>query len=118
MSAKLQWKPQEIIVHQEVRNDPATLYFLGQCQGVPVRYVDSGKSEAVVQASNLLSNAGEGMLQKILAGKAVVFVAPAGQTVDDFTIPDDRLICPHFKRLKLASNGCFYRCDWCYLKLT
>jgi spore photoproduct lyase len=20
--------------------------------------------------------------------------------------------------LKLASNGCFYQCDWCYLKLT
>lgn len=30
----------------------------------------------------------------------------------------DRTICPHFDRLKLASNGCFYRCDWCYLKLT
>jgi spore photoproduct lyase len=33
-------------------------------------------------------------------------------------MPDDRILCPHFRRLKLASNGCFYRCDWCYLKLT
>ena len=33
-------------------------------------------------------------------------------------MPDDRMICPHFNRLKLASNGCFYNCDWCYLKLT
>jgi spore photoproduct lyase len=31
---------------------------------------------------------------------------------------DERMICPHFDRLKLASNGCFYQCDWCYLKLT
>jgi spore photoproduct lyase len=28
------------------------------------------------------------------------------------------MVCPHFERLKLASNGCFYQCDWCYLKLT
>jgi len=33
-------------------------------------------------------------------------------------MPDDRMLCPHFDRLKLASNGCFYQCDWCYLKLT
>jgi len=33
-------------------------------------------------------------------------------------MPDTRMVCPHFARLKLASNGCFYRCDWCYLKLT
>jgi spore photoproduct lyase len=35
-----------------------------------------------------------------------------------FSVPDDRMVCPHFDRLKLASNGCFYQCDWCYLKLT
>ena len=59
------------------------------------------------------------MLNKILAGKKVLYVAPApDDTVDEFTIPDDRMICPHFTRLKLASNGCFFRCDWCYLKLT
>jgi spore photoproduct lyase len=28
------------------------------------------------------------------------------------------MMCPHFDRLKLASNGCFYQCDWCSLKLT
>ena len=43
---------------------------------------------------------------------------PATDVVDTFTMPDDRMICPHFDRLKLASNGCFYQCDWCYLKLT
>ena len=58
------------------------------------------------------------MLDKILAGKQVVYIAPATSVVDVFTMPDDRMICPHFDRLKLASNGCFYQCDWCYLKLT
>jgi len=58
------------------------------------------------------------MLDKILAGKQVVYIAPATNVVDVFTMPDDRMICPHFDRLKLASNGCFYQCDWCYLKLT
>jgi spore photoproduct lyase len=58
------------------------------------------------------------MLNKILLGKQVVYLAPAMDTVDTFTMPDDRMVCPHFERLKLASNGCFYQCDWCYLKLT
>ncbi len=118
MQASIQWTPAEIIVHQQVKDDPDTLYFLSQCPGVPVKYIDSGKSKEVVQASTILTNAPPGILTKVLAGKSVVFIAPAGQAVDDFTIPDNRLMCPHFKRLKLASNGCFYRCDWCYLKLT
>jgi hypothetical protein len=47
-----------------------------------------------------------------------VFISLAQSVVDVFTMPDDRMVCPHFERLKLASNGCFYQCDWCYLKLT
>lgn len=58
------------------------------------------------------------MLEKIIAGKNVVFIGPASNIVDKFEMPDDRMICPHFERLKLAANGCFYQCDWCYLKLT
>jgi len=118
MRSPKQWKPKEIIVHQKVKHDPSTVFFLNQCQGVPVKYVKSGKASVVIQASDILRNAPDGMLNKVLAGKSVVFIGPAGQVIDDFTIPDTRLICPHFKRLKLASNGCFYRCDWCYLKLT
>ena len=118
MTNQIQWKPAEIIVHQEVRNDPATAYFLSQCAGIPVTYVNSGKAKVVVQASDILLTAPQGMLNKVLAGKSVVFITPAGQAVDNFLIPDNRLMCPHFKRLKLASNGCFYSCDWCYLKLT
>jgi spore photoproduct lyase len=49
----------------------------------------------------------------------VVYIAPAtNDVVDTFTMPDSRMLCPHFERLKLAANGCFYQCDWCYLKLT
>ena len=118
MTTQNQWKPAEIIVHQEVKNDPDTTYFLSQCAEVPVTFVNSGKAKVVIQASDVLRSATQGMLDKILAGKSVVFITPAGQAVDDFTIPDNRLICPHFKRLKLALNGCFYACDWCYLKLT
>jgi spore photoproduct lyase len=117
MATNTQWTPAEIIVHREVKDDPDTLYFLSQCPGVPMKYVDTSKSKVVVQASGILPNA-TGMLNTVLAGKSVVLITPAGQAVDDFTIPDTRLICPYFKRLKLASNGCFYRCDWCYLKLT
>jgi len=112
------WKPKEIIVHEKVRNDPVTIHFVKQCAGVPVKYINSGIPKKIVQLSDTLSNAGGSMLDKILAGKQVVYIAPATSVVDVFTMPDDRMICPHFDRLKLASNGCFYQCDWCYLKLT
>jgi spore photoproduct lyase len=115
----MQWKPSEIIVHRKVESDSVTQFIIQQCEGIPVRFVADGKSQSVVQASEILSASGAGMLDKILAGKRVLFIAPAGNdTVDAFTMPDDRIICPHFDRLKLASNGCFYQCDWCYLKLT
>ena len=118
MQMNIQWRPAEIIVNQEVKDDPGTSYFLSQCPGIPVKYIGSSESKAVVQASDVLRNVADGMLNKVVAGKRVVFIAPCGNPVDEFKIPDDRFICPHFERLKLASNGCFYMCDWCYLKLT
>ena len=72
------WQPKEIVVHQLVQNDSVTQYLLSQCQTVPVRYVNSGRSQDVVKASKVLQQAGKSMLDKILAGKQVVFIAPAG----------------------------------------
>jgi len=112
------WKPDEIIVHNEVGDDPITINILNQCQNVPTRYISSSMANDVVDASDILRNAGSGMLEKITAGKRIMFIAPATDVVDEFTIPDDRLMCPHFEILKLASNGCYYKCDWCFLKLT
>jgi spore photoproduct lyase len=112
------WKPKEIIVHEKIRKDPVTNQVLEKCDGVPVKYVQSGTRKEIVEASDVLSSAKPTMLDKILAGKTVLYIAPANKVVDLFTMPDDRMMCPHFERLKLASNGCFYQCDWCYLKLT
>jgi len=112
------WKPKEIIIHETVRDDPVTIHFLEQCPGIPVKYLQSGIPNKITQASDILSNAGNSMLDKILAGKNVLYIAPATNVVDTFTTEDDRMICPHFDRLKLAFNGCYFMCDWCYLKLT
>ena len=113
------WKPEEIIIHEKVENDPVATYVKEQCQEVPVKYINRGKAQDVVKASAILKRAGNTMLDKILAGKKVLHIAPAtNDVVDQFTMPDDRMVCPHFDRLKLASNGCFYQCDWCYLKVT
>jgi spore photoproduct lyase len=112
------WKPREVIVHESVKDDPVTVHFLGQCPGVGVKYVSSGNPKEIVKASRILNQGRGGMLEKILLGKQVVYISPAPDAVDVFTMPDDRMVCPHFERLKLASNGCFYRCEWCYLKLT
>lgn len=112
------WKPQEIIVHKKIRQDPVTLSILKQCKGIPINYVNTGIPKDIIQHSKILNRTGNGMLDKILAGKKILYIAPATKVVDVFEMPDDRMICPHFDRLKLASNGCFYQCDWCYLKLT
>ena len=112
------WKPKEIIVNKKVKNDLVAKHILQACPNVPFKYVSSGSPEAIKMASVILSQAGNTMLDTILAGKQVMYIGPATDTVDEFTMPDDRLLCPHFDRLKLASNGCFYKCDWCYLKLT
>jgi spore photoproduct lyase len=113
------WRPSEIIVHEKVKDDPVTGRIRAKCPGVPVRFVSKGTGAAVVDASQLLKASGKTMLQKILAGKKVLYISPAASgVVDTFYMPDERILCPHFRRLKLASNGCFYRCDWCYLKLT
>jgi len=112
------WKPREIIVHETVRDDPVTTFFIGQCPGVSVRFVESGSPKKIVQASQILNSLDGSMLDTVLAGKQVVFISPTTTAVDVFSMPDDRMVCPHFDRLKLASNGCFYSCDWCYLKLT
>jgi spore photoproduct lyase len=113
------WKPIEILIHQTVVNDPVTQYFLQQCPDVPTKTVTDGRATNIVANSQILSQSGDSMLSKILAGKQVVYIAPAtNDVVDTFTMPDSRMLCPHFERLKLAANGCFYQCDWCYLKLT
>ncbi len=114
----MQWIPKEIIIHDSVIDDPVTQYILSQCPGVPIVHTDSGNAGSIKAKSNALLSKGSGMLDQIIAGKRVVFIAPPGQAVDVFEMPDDRMVCPHFDRLKLASNGCFYQCDWCYLKLT
>jgi spore photoproduct lyase len=113
-----QWKPAEIIINEQVQDDPVTISFLNHCPNVPVKFTKSSMPTEIVKASDILRNSGPGMMSKVIAGKQVVFIAPAGQAVDEFTMPDDRFVCPHFERLKFASNGCFYHCDWCYLKLT
>ena len=68
------WRPKEIIIHETVKSDPITKYFLGQCPGVPVKYVGAGKSKDIIASSDILKNSGLSMLDKILAGKQVVAV--------------------------------------------
>lgn len=114
-----QWKPSEIIIDRRVEDDPVTRSIIKKCPSVPIKFVSNSRGSDVVAVSDILSNAGNTMLEKILAGKQVLFVAPpSNNTVDEFEMTDDRILCPHFERLKYASNGCFYQCDWCYLKLT
>jgi len=111
------WKPREIIINRKVEHDPVTSRIRSLCTDIPTKFIDDSKSKTVVSASDILVGP-ETMLEKVLAGKQILHITSAGPAVDTFTMPDERMMCPEFERLKLASNGCFYQCDWCYLKLT
>ena len=50
------WKPKEIIVHETVKDDPITNFFLDQCRQVPVKHISSGKAKDIVEASDILRN--------------------------------------------------------------
>lgn len=113
------WQPSEIIINSKVLDDPITQHILAQCPGVPVIQVADSKSTTIKAASTVLNRAADEMLPQILAGKNVLHIAPCGtEVVDSFEIEDNRMMCPEFERLKFASNGCFYNCDWCFLKAT
>lgn len=113
------WRPAEIIINEKVKEDPITLYFISQCPGVPVKYVPDSKAETVKAASDQLRNAPQEMLPLIMAGKRVVHISPASvDIIDPFVMDDHRMMCPEFDRVKFASNGCYYNCDWCFLKAT
>jgi len=76
------WIPKEIIVHETVKDDPVTTELLKRCPGTPVKYVTSGTAKRISDASETLNQAGSGMLDKMIAGKQVVYVAPATNVVD------------------------------------
>ena len=78
------WKPKEIIVNETVSDDPITKYFLDQCPGVPVKHVRSGKAKDIVEASEILRNAGLSMLDKIIAGKQVLSLVGCSRPMDAF----------------------------------
>jgi len=114
------WLPSEIIVHEAVRDDEITKYFLSKCANIPVKYVADSKPETIRAASNILTEAtGKDVLTQINAGKSVVHIAQASNiVVGKFEIEDKRMMCPEFDKLVYSSNGCFYKCDWCFLKGT
>ncbi len=114
------WRPSEIIINNLVKDDPITLHILSECRGVPVKYIPDSKSETIKEASDILRAASGGnVLAQINAGKSVIHIAPASNMViGAFKIEDKRMMCPEFDKLTTLSNGCFYKCDWCFLKGT
>ena len=112
------WKPKEVFIHNKVKDDHVAQNVIAQCPSATIHFISSGKSCDIKAASEILKGKSS-LLDQVIAGKDILYVGPVGQgDVDYFTMPDKRMNCPAFARLKHASNGCYYKCDWCYLKLT
>ena len=115
---KMPWKPQMILIHDEVANDFVTTNILINCPGVPFEYVYSGDSEELKKKFESFYNESALMVSNINAGKELLYISPMGKAVDPFEMPDPRMNCPEFCKINFAPNGCYYRCEWCFLKAT
>ena len=111
------YRPKEIIVVKDVKNHPETCSILDKCPGVPVRVVDSNQPDVIRKASHILSNS-DSLAETICVGKNVLAIVSTTDVIKPFDKPDPRVGCPHFMKLVMATNGCPYKCAWCYLRLT
>ena len=115
------WRPSEIIINEAVRNDPVTKHILSLCTDLEysVKYVSDSKPKTIHDESEMLAREHDSILHAIGTGKFVMHITEASNTVlGTFEMEDPRMMCPEFDKLVLASNGCFYNCDWCFLKGT
>jgi spore photoproduct lyase len=115
------WTPEEIVIHEDVVEDEVTQRIINKCFGVDKRYVSNGSPEHVREKSFILKAAKQkgGYLHQILEGKKVLYIGPPGNDIiTPFELDGSRMVCPEFEKLRFSSNGCFYRCEWCYLKAT
>lgn len=117
------WCPEELIINNKVKDHQEVQEIIEKCKELGlkeemIKYVDNADNKIVTDASSLLKNAND-TLRKINEGKKILFVSGVtSKTVGQFDASDKAIICPEFEKLVYASNGCFYKCDWCYLKLT
>jgi spore photoproduct lyase len=116
-----QWRPSEIVINEAVREDPVTKHILEMCPRIPFHYVNASTTQDVKAGSGILREikGDQGIAKHIATGKTVLYVSPAGNAVvKDFEFLEKRMICTEFYKLILTSNGCYFGCDWCFLKMT
>ena len=111
------YKPDEIIVMKDIKEEPVTRRILQECSDIPVRYVQSNQSGEIRSASHLLSGIKD-LRRRIATGKRILALVSTTDAIGTFQMPDPRMGCPEFPKLVLVSNGCPYRCEWCFLKGT
>jgi spore photoproduct lyase len=58
------------------------------------------------------------LVESIAAGKRVLALVSSAGVVDEFIMRDPRMGCPRFLTLAVVSNGCPFRCAWCFLRGT
>ncbi len=130
------WYPEELIIHKDANDYPETQEIIRRCQPhlrYSIKYTSDGRSNFVKSKSEILrefikdekndvgkdENNEVPKIDSINAGKRVLFVMSAAKDeVEDFDASDSAFVCPTFKKIAYASNGCFFKCDWCFLKGT
>lgn len=112
------WTPKFILIHNDVENDFISTNAIINCKDATVAFTGSGNSEDIKRYFNSYYDVSSPMVSNINAGKELLYISPLGKAVDVFEMPDERLNCPEFCKINFAPNGCYYRCEWCFLKAT
>ncbi|MFA5074449.1 MAG: helix-turn-helix domain-containing protein, partial [Nitrospirota bacterium] len=118
--------PKEIIYHESVANLPVTRRILDAFpaseQTLHIPYNGDCKPANVATASPTIcrlknEQEDDDRSHAILALNArdIWFLSPKLDIEDDFEMLDPRIKCCTFNPLKPMTNGCAFRCQWCFL---
>ncbi len=92
------WKPKEIFINNQVKDDLVSRNIVKQCPESIVHYTSSGLAHDIKAVFQVLKNKAT-LLEQVIAGKGIVYVGTVGQNdVDYYSMPDQLMNCFAFAR--------------------
>ena len=83
------WKSKEIFIYNKVKDDPVSLNIVEQCPESRIIYTSSGKANDIKAESEVLRGKSS-LIEQVIAGKDIVYVAPVGEDVFKFAVSEIR----------------------------
>lgn len=111
MTVLQNFKPNEIIVYNPVKDDDIVRSILARYPSVDVRFVDTQKP------SDIIPTKGRGQGEVVDQAKSTLMLGTSDSFVRDFAERDEPY-CAGLTKLSPISNGCYFSCEYCYMQQT